>query len=184
MVVCAGNICRSPMAAALLERLLRGPRDAVVVESAGLTALSGHGADPHAVSVMSERGVDIRAHRARQLASWMLAGADLVLVMDSPQKRALVTRFPSLLGRVYLLGELAGSRGLPGSCEHGFDIPDPYRKDRASFEHSLTLIEAGVAAWAARIASLSRSADGGKPVPVSVSASADDATSSGLLLNT
>ncbi|MFM0110827.1 low molecular weight phosphotyrosine protein phosphatase [Paraburkholderia nemoris] len=148
LVVCAGNVCRSPMAAALLERRLSD----VTVESAGITALVGHSADPMAVSLMRESGLDIRSHRARQLLFWMTEASDLVLVMDRFQKQFLERRFALSRGRVYLLGEFVTTSG---GSKSGCDIPDPYRRDRASFEESLRLIEAGVDVWSARIASLS-----------------------------
>jgi protein-tyrosine phosphatase len=144
LVVCVGNICRSPMAQALLAQRL----GSVVVESAGTEALIGQGADPLAMSLMHEREIDIHAHRARQLAAWMAEAADLVLVMDHRQKRYIERRFASLYGRVYLLGPACGKDGPSATrCE----IPDPYRKDRASFEQALALIEAGVEEWYARI---------------------------------
>ena len=63
LVVCVGNICRSPMAEALLRDALTGPED-IIVESAGLGALVGQAADKHAVELMKERSIDITAHRA------------------------------------------------------------------------------------------------------------------------
>jgi protein-tyrosine phosphatase len=145
LVLCAGNVCRSPMAAALLTQRL----DFATVESAGITALIGHGADPIAVSLLHERGLDISTHRARQLTAWMTASSDLVLVMDRLQKQHLERRFASLYGRVYLLGQLPTE---PFHSDAGFDIPDPYHQGRAAFEESLNLIEAGVQTWSARIA--------------------------------
>jgi protein-tyrosine phosphatase len=144
LVLCTGNICRSPMAAALLARRL----DSVTVESAGIAAPTGRGADPIAVSLMRERGLDISSHVARQLEAWMTTSSDLVLVMDATQKEHLERRFAALYGRVYLLGQFAKAASR---SRLGVDIPDPYRKDRASFEESLRLIEAGVEEWSSRI---------------------------------
>jgi protein-tyrosine phosphatase len=143
LVVCAGNVCRSPMAAALLARSLQS----VTVESAGITALAGHAADPIAVDLMRERGLDIRSHRARQLLSWMPMTSDLVFVMDDFQRRHLEQRFASLHGRIYRLGDLP----TPSSSGTGFDIPDPYLKGHESFKESLRLIEASVEGWSKRI---------------------------------
>jgi protein-tyrosine phosphatase len=151
LAVCAGNICRSPMAAALLSRRLKS----VTVESAGITALIGREADPHAISLMREHRLDIRAHRARQLVGWMAASADLVLVMSHRQRQYLERRFPFLSGRVYRLGDFSNP---PGDPLAGFDIPDPYGRDRATFEESLSLIEAGVEGWSLRIAGVSGTA--------------------------
>ena len=71
LVVCSGNICRSPIGEGLLRDRLRGK---VTVSSAGCTALVGHPADPLAVEVAAEHNCDISAHRARQIDTELLAG--------------------------------------------------------------------------------------------------------------
>uniref|UniRef100_UPI003BEF412C low molecular weight protein-tyrosine-phosphatase n=1 Tax=Burkholderia arboris TaxID=488730 RepID=UPI003BEF412C len=143
VVVCIGNLCRSPMAQALFSARLPG----IDVQSAGIGALVGHPADPHAVALMQERGLDIAAHRARQLPPWLGARADLILTMDLDQKRRLEHHLPELRGRIFQLGAPVASSGPPD----GFDVPDPYLGPRAAFEHSLLLIERGVDAWCARL---------------------------------
>ncbi|KAG8150029.1 low molecular weight protein-tyrosine-phosphatase [Burkholderia catarinensis] len=145
LVVCVGNVCRSPMAEALLRARLPG----VDVQSAGIGALDGHPADPHAVALMRDRGLDLAAHRARRLPPALGARADLILTMDRDQQRWLVRRDPALCGRVYRLGEFCPA---PGGAGAGFDVPDPYLGPRTAFEHSLALIERGVDCWCARVA--------------------------------
>ncbi|RQS71570.1 low molecular weight phosphotyrosine protein phosphatase [Burkholderia sp. Bp8963] len=145
LVVCIGNVCRSPMAEALLRARLPG----VDVQSAGIGALDGHPADPHAVALMRDRGLDISAHRARQLPSWLCTRADLILTMDREQKRYLERRDPALCGRVFRLGEGCPA---PDGTHTGFDVPDPYLGARAAFEHSLALIERAIDCWRVRIA--------------------------------
>ena len=66
LVVCVGNICRSPMAEALLKRELR-EQDGFTVESAGLGALVGHSASDISVERMDEMGIDITGHRRYRL---------------------------------------------------------------------------------------------------------------------
>lgn len=129
LFVCIGNICRSPMAEALFARAMPGR----MVCSAGLSALVGEGADPVAVDLMRERGLDISGHRAQQLASWMVREADLILTMDSAQKRYIEQTWLSARGKVRRLLEAGG-------C----DIPDPYQHGRRAFRHALSLIEEGV----------------------------------------
>jgi protein-tyrosine phosphatase len=139
LVVCVGNICRSPMAQELFKQALP---DANIL-SAGLGALTGHPADAHAIAVMAEIGADITAHRAQQLSRAMTTRADLILVMDNAQRQDIQHLHPATTGRVFRIGELAG-----------FDVPDPYREARPAFENVLRLIQRGVDAWVPRIQAL------------------------------
>ncbi len=134
LVVCVGNICRSPMAEALLRDALGGQE--ITVESAGLGALVGHAADKHAVALMKERGVDIKAHRARQLHPDMVAAADLILVMETAHKTSIDTAEPTARGKVHRLCEWQDK-----------DIDDPYRQPKAAFADALKDIEDSVADW-------------------------------------
>lgn len=140
LVVCIGNICRSPMGEALIAAAL--PH--VQVTSAGTGALVGHPADPIARKLMAERGIDIEAHRARQLTGLMCQQADLILAMDEAQRLHISQRHPLTRGKLFRLGEVART-----------DIPDPYRMGRPAFEHALQLIADGAQAWAERIRKLS-----------------------------
>lgn len=140
LVVCIGNICRSPMAEALLQKRLADCE----VSSAGLGALIGHGADPHALSLMQERGIDIGEHRARQLVDSVSRSADLILVMEQSHRRAIEQQHPYTRGRVFRLGHFEDT-----------DVADPYRQDRAVFEECLELIERSVEHWVQRIHKLS-----------------------------
>lgn len=140
LVVCVGNICRSPMAEGLLRERLAN----VAVASAGIGALSGRAADPYAVAVLRDRGIDISAHRARQIAEWMCRQADLILVMEGGQKRMIERTFSMVRGKLFPLG-------LHGD----FDVFDPYRGTRERFESCFALIERGVDEWVARIKAIS-----------------------------
>lgn len=133
LMVCVGNICRSPMAEALLKARLAGKRGAPVVESAGIAALVGKPADAMAQQLMQERGIDLSAHRAQQLTPALIRSADLILVMEKGHQLAVEEILPAARGRVFPLGKW-----------DGFEVPDPYRKDRAAFELSLKLIDQGL----------------------------------------
>jgi protein-tyrosine phosphatase len=134
LVVCVGNVCRSPMAAALLARRLLDRAPGVVIESAGIAALVGRPADPIAVELMRARGLDIGGHRARQLTEPLALAADLVIAMEQGHVKAIETAYPRARGRVHRIGRWGG-----------FDVPDPYRQPRAAFERALERIEQGVA---------------------------------------
>lgn len=139
LIVCIGNICRSPMAEGLLREALPG----LNIYSAGLGAMVGSPADATSVELMNVAGVNIHTHRAQQLSGVIANSADLILVMDAEQKAELQRRYPSTTGKVFRLGE-----------QGRFDIPDPYRQPRKEFELALRLIEAGVDAWVPRIRAL------------------------------
>lgn len=140
LVVCLGNICRSPMGEGLLKQALPG----VQVSSAGLTAMVGHGADPSSISIMSEQGLDIAAHRARMLTEAQARENDLILVMDTEQKEQLARLYPFARGKVFRLCETLKQ-----------DIPDPYRENEAAFRTAFDLIAQGCNAWVKRIRSIS-----------------------------
>jgi protein-tyrosine phosphatase len=107
LVVCTGNICRSPIA----EGLLRGALEerfgdaAPTVSSAGTWGMEGASATPEAVMAASERGADITAHRARRLSEVPVADADLVVAMTGEHRDALADD-ETLRARAFTLKEL------------------------------------------------------------------------------
>jgi protein-tyrosine phosphatase len=135
LVVCIGNICRSPTAEYLLRHRLGGR--ATTVASAGLAALAGNPIDPLAADLLAERGIDASTHRARQLDEAAIASANLILVMQRSHLANLAKNWPHAVGRTFLLGKWQGDR----------EIPDPYRQPRAAFEHAYQLIDEGVDGW-------------------------------------
>jgi protein-tyrosine phosphatase len=136
LVLCIGNICRSPMAEAMLRSTLPGK----TIRSAGLGALIGKPADPLSVQLMAEQGIDITKHRAQQISSALVAQAELILVMDLDQKRHVETQYIGARGKVFRLCE--GSK---------IDIPDPYREGIESFRVAFRLIQQGVDVWGEQI---------------------------------
>ena len=141
LVVCIGNICRSPMAEGLLKYALAAANKAdCVVNSAGLGALVGHPPDPKACQLMLTKGIDISDYRACQLNKEMIRKADLILVMESAHKVAIEGSEPSAKGKVFRLGEW-----------ERFDISDPYDQDLSAFVKSFNLIEQGIALWVPKL---------------------------------
>ncbi|MDB6078963.1 MAG: protein tyrosine phosphatase [Akkermansiaceae bacterium] len=136
LVVCEGNICRSPMAEGLLADSLPG----VKLHSAGLGAVLGSPADEMALQLMAQRGIDIGAHRARQITRQMCLEADIVFVMEREQRQRLEKTYPEACGRIFRLGE-----------PMDLDIPDPYRKPASAFRTALSIIDDGIGHWVQRI---------------------------------
>jgi len=110
LIVCTGNICRSPMAQGFLRRHLAdlGFADEVRVISAGCAGLDGHGPSRHATEVMEERGIDISAYQARSISLQDIDSSDLILVMEEHHRRSVFLLRPESLSRVFLLSEMVG----------------------------------------------------------------------------
>jgi len=102
--------------------------------------LIGKPADPIALELMAERNIDISSHIARQINRDMCSSADIILVMDSFQKRELEQRYPQARGKVFR---------LVGDEENG--VLDPYKLGRDAFEEALGTIERGTHSWVSRI---------------------------------
>ncbi|PQV49950.1 low molecular weight protein-tyrosine-phosphatase [Paraburkholderia sp. BL21I4N1] len=139
LMVCEGNVCRSPMAAALLNKAL--PQ--IPARSAGTRALAGRRAAPFAVALMDERGLDLRPHVAAPLTSAQVRSAQLILAMTRAQCGTIERVFPFARGKVYRLGE-----------HDRLDIVDPYQRGRFTFEMAVAQIEQGVRRWLDAIAGL------------------------------
>jgi protein-tyrosine phosphatase len=92
LLVCTANICRSPMAAALLQDACATRQLPVVVSSAGFL-FDGHAASDTTIKVMGERGLDLRSHRSRVIDGPIIGAADLVLTMERRHARDLVLQF-------------------------------------------------------------------------------------------
>ena len=110
LVVCTGNICRSPLA----ERLLLARLDAagidrgqVSVGSAGTRAVVGHAMTEQAAAELAGVGGDPQGHLARQLTPELVRDADLVVTATLAHRREVVTLYPEALRRSFTLLELA-----------------------------------------------------------------------------
>ncbi|AXQ29894.1 low molecular weight phosphotyrosine protein phosphatase [Solimonas sp. K1W22B-7] len=135
MVVCTGNICRSPIGEGLLRQALQGKNKTVI--SAGVGALVGHPADPMAVQVSNSHGLDISGHRAQQTTLGLLSAMDLILTMDQTHSSWILQQYPQLRGRVHKFQKWNGDK----------DVEDPYRLPLAAFEKAYADIEAGAQRW-------------------------------------
>jgi protein-tyrosine-phosphatase len=122
LLVCTGNICRSPLAAALMQRALaeRGV-DSVAVSSAGTGAWDGAPVSEGAYLVGLEQGLDLSGHRARLLTRDVVEQSELILTM-ARHHRARVDELGGE-GRVFVLGEYANREG------DAAEVSDPFGGD-------------------------------------------------------
>ncbi|KGJ88813.1 protein tyrosine phosphatase [Colwellia psychrerythraea] len=135
LVVCAGNICRSPTGEYLLKDKLADTD--IKVSSAGLTALVGKGAEETASNIALTNNIDMSAHKGRQLSSSLIADNDLILVMEERHLSDLLGQYPQARGKTFLLGKWIDDT----------EIPDPYRQSHEAFEHVYQLIDKACSAW-------------------------------------
>nr|WP_314367809.1 low molecular weight protein-tyrosine-phosphatase [uncultured Acinetobacter sp.] len=132
LVVCVGNICRSPMA----EYLLKQDYPQLTIDSAGISGLSGHPADDKAQLCMQHLGIDISGHIAKKLNAEHLKKADLILVMSKNQQAHIEQTWPFAKGKVFRLGHWQNK-----------NVPDPYQHDQAFFDETCQLIQQCVTDW-------------------------------------
>lgn len=112
----------------------------VAVASAGIAALAGRGAEPHTVTVMAEHGIDVSAHRARQLDAELICQHELILVMEEWQRKEIENLYPFARGRVHTLGKWGTG-----------DIADPYRKPIEAFVETFERIDQACEEWCKKV---------------------------------
>ncbi|WP_196480230.1 low molecular weight protein-tyrosine-phosphatase [Piscirickettsia salmonis] len=138
LMVCVGNICRSPVAEGMLQAFFNENNivNNTIVESAGIAALVGNAADPFSLEIMTERGVDIQTHRARQLSAELIKEFDLILVMENGHKKHIEQNFSFSRGKVHCLGRWRNE-----------DISDPYQEPREAFVKMANHVEICLQDW-------------------------------------
>jgi len=163
LLVCRENICRSPMAEALLreEFKLRGVARRVRLDSAGTqTATPGHPADGRALQVCAREGIDLRRSRARRVTAEDFSRFDHLLAMDHSVRQALLERCPQpYRERISLFGDWAPDGGIG-------DIPDPYFGSVTAFEQVLAMLHRAADGFVPHLlATLGRDAQAGAGRP-------------------
>ena len=137
LVVCIGNICRSPVG----ERVLQIALPDIIVTSAGLGALVGYSADAVANAVAKKHGINLEGHEAQQFTSALGVKQDLILVMEPGHRLEIGRIAPQLLGKTMLFDHWVGGKG----------IADPYRASHEFHELTFKKIEAAGIAWAKQL---------------------------------
>jgi protein-tyrosine-phosphatase/predicted ATP-grasp superfamily ATP-dependent carboligase len=138
--LCYGNICRSPLAAALAEQGLRG----VEIESAGFHQQEGRSCPEKIQRIGNSFGVDLSGHRSRRVTAELCANADLVIAMDQENLNSLGSEFSDVLDRTTLLGLFGNPPALA--------IADPYLADEGITHRICEQVRSsvdGLAVWIA-----------------------------------
>lgn len=142
LVVCVGNICRSPVGERLLAYRLQQHEADISVSSAGIAALVGHPADQDARQVAARHGVSLEGHVARQFSHELGSDHKLILVMEPGHKREIMKSAPDLSGRIMLFDHWTEAKG----------IADPYRRSIEFHEEVFAQIDAAASAWVDKLA--------------------------------
>ncbi|CAI1151310.1 protein tyrosine phosphatase [Serratia liquefaciens] len=133
LIVCVGNICRSPVGERLLKNLLPNKE----ISSAGISALVGNSADPKAASVANNYGLSLDGHIARQLTAEMCRKNSLILVMERKHIDAVCQFSPEARGKTMLFGHWNDRK----------EVVDPYRKSDEVFEFVYHLLAESAQKW-------------------------------------
>lgn len=135
LFVCHGNICRSPYAAAAFARCRPGPAPGDIhVASAGFMG-PNRPVPPEAARVAARRGLDLSPHRSQLISAYHTRQAELIVVMDSLQRRRVCLEFGRYRRDVVILGDLD-----PQSIDRRA-IHDPISQPEESFEASYARID-------------------------------------------
>ena len=133
LVVCTGNICRSPIA----ERLLRQHLPTKMIDSAGVGALIGNAADDTAKMISEKNGLSLDGHSGQQFTASLARKYDLILAMEKEHIEQISKIAPEARGKAMLLGYWLGQKA----------IPDPYRKSYEAFESVYKTIDLACQSW-------------------------------------
>jgi protein-tyrosine phosphatase len=138
VVLCTANVCRSPMAAALLARRLSELGVTARVRSAGMLP-GGEPPLPEVVSVMTRYGLDLAEHRSREADAAELGSASLVLAMARDHLRYAVVSEPGTWSRAFTLRELIRRGAQIGPRTPGEPLADWLSRIHAGRERAALL---------------------------------------------
>ncbi|OGO12861.1 MAG: hypothetical protein A2Y53_07365 [Chloroflexi bacterium RBG_16_47_49] len=134
LIVCTANICRSPMAEAILKRLVSERPDAEqwFIRSAGTWAVEGFHAASLSQYTMQMMGMDISSHQSQPVTLELIEQFDLILTMENDQKEGMVAQFGQYADRIFMLSEMVGLT---------LDISDPIGGELVDYQETAQWLE-------------------------------------------
>jgi len=137
LVVCTGNICRSPIGERFLRQVLPNKK----IDSAGTSALVEHSADDSAIRIAEKHGISLEGHKGQQFTSKLARQYDLILVMEKCHLEQIGRSAPEVRGKTMLFGQWLNQK----------EIPDPYRKSDEAVASVYELIEQAGLLWVEKL---------------------------------
>jgi protein-tyrosine phosphatase len=122
MMVCAGNLCRSPFAEGLMRKRLQQAGIEAECYSRGLIPMPGRKASDTAVTIADEFGVDLSTHISQAVLRPDIERAELVLVMEPAQRQHLIRMSPASTDKIFLLSQPADGRAIPDPVGQNEDV--------------------------------------------------------------
>lgn len=136
LVLCVGNICRSPIAEALLKKQYPQKN----IDSAGLSAVVGNPVDPNSQAVMQPYDIDMSHHVAKQVNETLVMKADIIFTMSDGQTKWIEERWPYCRGKTFKIGHWIDK-----------EIADPYQHQQSAFEAARQDIVDSLEQWTDKI---------------------------------
>lgn len=125
MFICTGNICRSPMAHAYMQKKVYdlNKESEYIISSCGTQAVQGQSATDNAINSMKRYGIDLTNHRATHIENSDIMNCDLIFALTENHKKQILEVYPSLNSKVFVLKAYINEK------EKYIDIDDPWGLD-------------------------------------------------------
>lgn len=134
LYVCKGNICRSPFAERLTQKMIGNGADAILtIRSAGIDATATNPPPEEAIDSAKNLGISMVDHRAQRLTRELIGGSDMIVVMEEEHRRRLEEAHPGSKDKCFLLSMFSHDQRRWGGYYFCYNIEDPYGKNKDNY---------------------------------------------------